>query len=95
MAGSPVPQSRPRSRLLGAAAAAVAAAVVLAGCGHASSAADSRPIEDQLGFDQAGIQARQAKAETLIRDCMKTQGFDYVPVNPAEQQAGGSSASDR
>jgi hypothetical protein len=60
---------------------------VLAGCGHASSAADSRPIEDQLGFDQAGIQARQAKAETLIRDCMKAQGFDYVPVNPAEQQA--------
>ena len=87
MAGSPVPQSRSRSRLLGAAAAAVAAAVVLAGCGHASSAADSRPIEDQLGFDQAGIQARQAKAETLIRDCMKAQGFDYVPVNPAEQQA--------
>src|SRR5205807_231056 len=70
-----------------AVAAAVAAAVVLAGCGHASNAANSRPIEDQLGFDQAGIQARQAKAETLIRDCMKAQGFDYVPVNPAEQQA--------
>ena len=87
MESSPVPQSRPRSRLLGAAAAAVVAAVVLAGCGHASNAADSRPIEDQLGFDQAGIQARQAKAETLIRDCMKTQGFDYVPINPAEQQA--------
>ena len=87
MAGSPVPRSGSRSRLLGAVAAAVAAAVVLAGCGHASNAADSRPIEDQLGFDQAGIQARQAKAETLIRDCMKAQGFDYVPVNPAEQQA--------
>ncbi|MEA2589495.1 MAG: hypothetical protein QOH66_2422, partial [Actinomycetota bacterium] len=63
------------------------AALVLASCGHAGSAADSRPIEDQLGFDQAGIQARQAKAETLIRDCMKAQGFDYVPLNPAEQQA--------
>jgi hypothetical protein len=87
VASSPAPQSRRRSRLLGGAAAAVAAAILLAGCGHASSAADSRPIEDQLGFDQAGIQARQAKAETLIRDCMKAQGFDYVPVNPAEQQA--------
>jgi hypothetical protein len=84
---SSAPQLRPRPRLLGAAAAAIAAALVLAGCGHAGSAADSRPIEDQLGFDQAGIQARQAKAETLIRDCMKAQGFDYVPVNPAEQQA--------
>src|SRR5439155_20831639 len=84
---SSAPRLRPRPRLLGMAAAAVAAALVLAGCGHASSAADSRPIEDQLGFDQAGIQARQAKAETLIRDCMKAQGFDYVPVNPAEQQA--------
>src|SRR5437588_11187129 len=69
------------------ATAAVAAALVLASCGHAGSAADSRPIEDKLGFDQAGIQARQAKAETLIRDCMKAQGFDYVPINPAEQQA--------
>ena len=87
MESSSVPQLRPRPRLLGAAAAAVAAALVLAACGHASSAADSRPIEDQLGFDQAGIQARQAKAETLIRDCMKAQGFDYVPLNPAEQQA--------
>jgi hypothetical protein len=84
---SSVPQLRPRPRLLGAAAGAIAAALVLASCGQAGSAADSRPIEDQLGFDQAGIQARQAKAETLIRDCMKAQGFDYVPLNPAEQQA--------
>jgi hypothetical protein len=65
----------------------VAAALVLAGCGSAAKAADTRPIEDQLGFDQAGIQARQAKAETLIGKCMKDQGFDYVPVNPAEQRA--------
>jgi hypothetical protein len=84
---SPTPQSRPRSRLLGAAAAAVAAALILAGCGGAAKAADTRPIEDQLGFDQAGIQARLAKAEADIRDCMKGQGFDYVPVNPAEQRA--------
>ena len=87
MESSSAPKLRPRPRLLGAVATALAAALVLAGCGHASSAADSRPIEDQLGFDQAGIQTRQAKAETLIRDCMKAQGFDYVPVNPAEQRA--------
>jgi len=73
--------------LLRAAGTAVAAALALSACGPATQAADTRPIEDQLGFDQTGIQARQAKAETLIRDCMKAQGFDYVPVNPAEQQA--------
>jgi hypothetical protein len=65
----------------------VAAALVLAACGGAAKAADTRPIEDQLGFDQAGIQARQAKAETVIGQCMKDAGFDYVPVNPAEQRA--------
>jgi ABC-type amino acid transport substrate-binding protein len=73
-------------RLLAAAAAALVA-LSLAACGRASQAADTRPIEDQLGFDQNGIQARQARAENYIRDCMEAQGFDYVPVDPAAQAA--------
>ena len=74
------------TRIPGAAAAALVA-LLLAACGHATQAADARPIEDQLGFDQTGIQARQAKAENDIRDCMKAQGFDYVPADPAAQAA--------
>ncbi len=48
---------------------------------------DDRPIEDRLGFDQAGIQQRQTKVENLVRDCMDDQGFDYTPVDPAAQRA--------
>ena len=77
--------------------AALAAAV--AGCGSSSSSSDTSssssakdakptgPIEDQLGFDQAGITARQSRVEAAIRDCMKAQGFDYVPVDPYAQRA--------
>jgi hypothetical protein len=76
--------------------AALAAAA--AGCGSSSSsdassststtaAKPNGPIEDQLGFDQAGITARQSRVEAAIRDCMKAQGFDYVPVDPYAQRA--------
>jgi hypothetical protein len=45
------------------------------------------PIEDQLGFDQAGIMARQSRVEAVIRDCMKDEGFDYIPLDPVAQRA--------
>jgi hypothetical protein len=44
-------------------------------------------VEDQLGFDQAGITARQSRVEAAIGQCMKDQGFDYVPVDPLAQRA--------
>lgn len=44
-------------------------------------------VEDALGFSLEGMLARQARAEVLIRDCMKAQGFEYVPIDPAIQQA--------
>lgn len=44
-------------------------------------------VEDALGFSLDGMLARQARAEVLIRDCMKAQGFEYVPIDPATQQA--------
>ena len=46
----------------------------------------SGAVEDQLGFDAAGIMARQSRVENAIRECMKAQGFDYVPVDPFAQQ---------
>ena len=51
------------------------------------------PVEDQLGFDSAGIMARQSRVEASIRDCMKAQGFDYVPVDPYAQRAAVTGAS--
>jgi hypothetical protein len=78
---------------------AVSAALGVAACGSSSTASTSRggsesspapgngSVEDQLGFDQAGITARQSRVEGRIRDCMKSQGFDYVPVDPFAQRA--------
>jgi hypothetical protein len=42
-------------------------------------------VEAQLGLDDAGILARQTRVEGLIRECMRTKGFDYVPVDPTAQ----------
>jgi len=64
-------------------------ALGLAGCGGNGSSSEEPKgdIEDQLGFDTAGIMARQSRVEAAIRDCMKAQGFEYVPVDPFAQRA--------
>ena len=71
-------------------AIAIAAAFALAACGE-DEATEAEPppvdIEDQLGFDQAGIIARQSRVEAGIRDCMRDEGFEYVPVDPLAQRA--------
>ena len=61
----------------------------LSGCGggKADAAKDDKSLEQQIGIDDDGIRLKQTTAENLIRDCMKTQGFDYVPQDPAGQQA--------
>jgi hypothetical protein len=52
-----------------------------------SGAQPSGSVEDQLGFDQAGILARESRVEGAIGECMKNQGFDYVPIDPFAQRA--------
>jgi hypothetical protein len=77
-------------RPLLSAAIAVAAAIALGACGDEPVAPEDRPpvdVEDQLGFDQAGIIARQSRVEMAIRDCMRAEGFEYVPVDPLAQRA--------
>jgi hypothetical protein len=62
----------------------------LAGCGgdKAAGAKDGdQSLEKQIGLDDEGIRLKQAAAENLIRDCMKGQGFDYVPQDPTAQEA--------
>jgi hypothetical protein len=68
---------------------AVAAVPVLAGCGGDEKKNEAPlELEEQLGFSRLGIMERQTQVEGKIRDCMKAQGFDYVPVDPfAQQQA--------
>ena len=61
----------------------------LRGCGGDDPAAPNTPVEleDQLGFSESGVAERQSRVEGRIRDCMKAQGFDYVPVDPLAQRA--------
>jgi hypothetical protein len=62
-----------------------------AGCGgegdNENSSQSGLELEEQLGFSQAGIIERQSRVEGAIRDCMKAQGFDYIPVDPYAQRA--------
>jgi hypothetical protein len=82
----------------GALRALIAAALVIAALGATAcggtqkapakeGAATSAEVEDQLGLDQTGSMARQSRVEAAIRDCMKAEGFDYVPVDPVAQRA--------
>jgi len=66
-----------------------AGAVGLAACGGGGGgdSATKGSVEDQLGFDQAGILERQSRVEAATGDCMKQQGFEYVPVDPLAQRA--------
>jgi len=76
-------------RPLAVAVAVGTALVLLAACGGGGSSnnGDQVPVEEQLGLEQDGILQRQGKAENVIRDCMKAQGFDYIPVDPQAQRA--------
>jgi hypothetical protein len=68
----------------------LATAIAIGACGDdADTQAEPPPvdIEDQLGFDQAGIIARQSRVEAAIRDCMRDEGFEYIPVDPLAQRA--------
>jgi hypothetical protein len=61
---------------------------LVAACGRGGGGSgDTQSIDEQVGLDQEGMLQRQAQAENGIRDCMKAQGFEYVPVDPAAQQA--------
>jgi len=75
-------------RPLAVAVAVGTSLMLLAACGGSSSSnSDEVPVEEQLGLEQDGILQRQGKAENLIHDCMKAQGFDYTPVDPQAQRA--------
>ena len=67
--------------------ALAASALALTACGGGKTAAPKGSVEDELGFDQAGIAERQSRVEAAISDCMRAQGFDYVPIDPLAQRA--------
>jgi hypothetical protein len=64
-------------------------AALAAGCGGDEN--KNEPLvefEETLGFGGDQAKEVQSQVENRIRDCMRAQGFDYVPVDPfAQQQA--------
>lgn len=75
-----------RARVVTALAAACSL-LILGGCGGGDAPAETVSVDEQLGLDEDGLLERRAQAENHIRDCMKAQGFDYVPVDPQAQKA--------
>jgi hypothetical protein len=68
------------------------AALTVSACGDDGGAAATEQrgdgsVEDQIGFDAAGIAERQSRVEAAIQQCMAAQGFEYVPVDPLAQRA--------
>ena len=61
--------------------------LLLAGCGGDEASSQQVAVDEQIGLDEEGLLLRQKQAENLIRDCMKEQGFEYVPVDPVAQRA--------
>jgi hypothetical protein len=76
-----------RSRALRALAAAGGLLILAGGCGGNEGSAQTVSVDEQLGLDEEGLLERQGQAENVIRDCMKAEGFDYVPVDPQAQRA--------
>jgi hypothetical protein len=75
-----------------------ASAATPAGTSSTAAAQSGASVEDQLGFDAAGILARQSRVEGTIAQCMKNEGFDYIPIDPLAQRAalvGSSRLSDQ
>jgi hypothetical protein len=69
-------------------AVVIVAASLIAGCGGDEPAPETPvELEDQLGFGDEGIVERQSRVEGRIAECMKAEGFDYVPVDPLAQRA--------
>jgi len=64
------------------------AAILLAACGGDEPQKQRVvELEDQVGFSESGVVERQTRVEGEIQNCMKAQGFDYVPVDPLAQRA--------
>ena len=61
------------------------AAIIATACG--GSGEKKAAVEDQLGFTPEGKEQRQTRVENGIATCMRTQGFEYVPVDPKVRRA--------
>jgi len=66
---------------------AVGLLVLLAACGGGGEEDERESIDEEIGLDEDGVLQRQAQAEDLVRDCMKAQGYNYVPVDPTQRRA--------
>ena len=70
-------------------AALLITVVTLAACGGKSGGGgtDSAGVDSPLGLDEATTAVMQTRVEELVKTCMKSAGFEYVPVDPNATKA--------
>ena len=61
----------------------------LAACGGKSDnrSTESAAVDSPLGLDDAASALMQTRVEELVKTCMKSAGFEYVPVDPNATKA--------
>ncbi len=61
----------------------------LSACGGNSdnSATQSAAVDSPLGLDEAATALMQTRVEELVKACMRSAGFEYVPIDPNATKA--------
>ena len=79
---------RARRRRVAAGLLVAVVTMGLAACsGGSDDPAEAQSLDEQVGLDGAVVFERLAEAENFLQECMAAEGFEYVPVDPKEQEA--------
>jgi hypothetical protein len=83
----PSSNSKGRRALAGVFVGVLALLTACGGGGGDGEEDEGESIDEEIGLDEEGVLQRQIQAENIVRDCMKAQGFNYVPVDPTQRRA--------
>ena len=73
-----------RLLIAGAALLALAASACGGGGDGDPAAAEPASLEEALGMDEKAMQERERKVQDAVAECMRDQGFEYIPLDPSQ-----------
>jgi hypothetical protein len=63
------------------------------GAPSATTVAGATSVDQAVGLDKKGMLRRQLQIEGLLATCMKSKGFDYIPLDPSTTPLGNGGSS--